>query len=239
MRLLRTLLGAVMLTAMPVSAQSLKVRYLHDADQMCKATLTDGTPYEMWKRVLVTERKGQPIYVRVYAYYKPSSGEFLPWNTGGMSEHEYASAPNKDHPLKPGASCELHFHHILLMEDGEWADFSAWNGTVRVFHSNLRFETREKAWSYVTKHWQDGSEENSAKLFAEILLYQQLGDDFFRPKRLEFDARFYTYESLISVKKLDSNWELEIKGADEPNRATVLLDGNFKLLTATKNLATH
>lgn len=224
--------------AVPLSAQSLKVRYLRDADHMCSATLTDGTAYEIWDRVLVTEWKGQPLYVRVYAYYKPGSGEFLPWNTGGMSEHEYASA-TKDGPPKPGASCELPYHHILLLKDGEWADFRAWNGTVIAFHRNLRFETREKAWSYVATHWQDGSEEKSAKLSTEILLYQLLGYDFFRPKRLEFDARPYTYDSLISVKKLDSNWELEIRGADEPNRATVLLDSNFRLLTATKNFATH
>jgi hypothetical protein len=37
------------------------------------------------------------------------------------------------------------------------------------------------------------------------------------------------------VKKLGSNWELEIKGADEPNRATVLLDSEFKLVKVTKN----
>jgi hypothetical protein len=84
----------------------------------------------------------------------------------------------------------------------------------------------------VAKHWQDGSE-------AEILLYQQLGRDFFRPKRLEFDARPYTYDSLISAKKVDSNWKLEIKGADEPNSTTVLLDSNFRLLAVTKNPATH
>ena len=238
MRIPCTLLGAVMLIAVPLSAQSSKVRYLRDADHMCSATLTDGTAYEMWKRVLVTEWKGQPLYVRVYAYYKPGSGEFLPWNTGGMSEHGYASASKED-PPKPGASCELPYHHILLLKDGEWADFWASNGTVSVFHCNLRFETREKAWSYVAKHWQDGSVVKSAKLFTEILLYQQLGSDFFRPKRLEFDARPYTYDSLISAKKVDSNWELEIKGADEPHRATVLLDSNFRLLTATKYPATH
>jgi len=138
----------------------------------------------------------------------------------------------KENPPKAGASCELPYHHILLLKDGEWADFWASDGRVGVFHSILKFETREKAWSYVAKHWQDGSE-------AEILLYQQLGRDFFRPKRLEFDARPYTYDSLISAKKVDSNWKLEIKGADEPNIATVLLDSNFRLLAVTKNPATH
>jgi hypothetical protein len=238
MRIPCMLLTPVMLMAMPLSAQSSKVGYLRHADRMCSATLTDGTTYELWKRVLGTEWKGQPLYVKVYGYYKPGSGEFLSWNTGGMSEHGYANEP-KENPPKPGASCELPYHHILLLKDGEWADFWASDGRVGVFHCNLKFETREKAWSYVAKHWQDGSETKSAKLFTEILLYQQLGYDFFRPKRLEFDARPYTYESLISAKKVDSNWELEIKGADEPNRATVLLDSNFRLLAATKNPATH
>ncbi|HTZ32206.1 MAG TPA: hypothetical protein VMH31_07100 [Methylomirabilota bacterium] len=219
----------LVLAASPLRAQSTKVKYLRDTDQMCSSTLADGTAYEIWKRVLVTEWRGQPLYVRLHAYYKPGSGEFLSWNTGGMSEHAYANES------KAGDSCELPYHHILLLKDGEWADFWASDGRVGVFHCNLKFETREKAWSYLAKHWQDGSEAKSAKLFTEILLYQQLGYDFFRPKRLEFDARPYTYESLISVKKVDSNWELEIKGADAPNRATILLDSNFKLLRATRN----
>jgi len=217
--------------AMPLSAQSSKARYLPVAVHMCRATLGDGTAYEVWNRVLVTEWKAQPLYVKVRGYYRPGSGEFLPWNAGGLSEHGYASEL-KENPPKAGASCELPYHHILLLKDGEWADFWASDGRVGVFHSILKFETREKAWSYVAKHWQDGSE-------AEILLYQQLGRDFFRPKRLEFDARPCTYDSLISAKKVDSNWKLEIKGADEPNIATVLLDSNFRLLAVTKNPATH
>jgi hypothetical protein len=38
----------------------------------------------------------------------------------------------------------------------------------------------------------------------------------------------------LSVKKAGSNWELEIKGGDEPNRATVLLDSEFKIVKVTK-----
>jgi len=38
-----------------------------------------------------------------------------------------------------------------------------------------------------------------------------------------------------SAKKVGSHWEIEIKGADEPNRATVSLDSNFKLIAVTKN----
>jgi hypothetical protein len=52
-------LVALMLMAMPASAQSSKARYLRDADHVCpRATLADGTAYEVWKRVLVTEWEG-------------------------------------------------------------------------------------------------------------------------------------------------------------------------------------
>lgn len=217
-----------MLVVIPLSAQSPKARYLRDADRMCGATLGDGTAYEVWNRVLVTKRKGQPVYVKVRGYYKPDSGEFLSLTTDGMPKREYVSEPKE-------ASCELPYHHVLLLKDGEWADFWATKGRVGVFHSSLKFETREKAWSYVAKHWQDGRK----FVYAEIFLYQQLGSDFFRPKSLEFDARPYTYDSLISVTKVDSNWKLEIRGADEPNSATVLLNGNFRLLTVAKNPVTR
>jgi len=92
----------------------------------------------------------------------------------------------------------------------------------------------------VAKHWQDGGEgqSQSANWVAEILLYPQLGHDFFRPKRLEFGARPYAHDSLISAKKIDSNWEPEIKGSDETNSATVLLDSNFRLLAVTRS-STH
>jgi len=206
---------------------------------MCRAPLGDGTAYAVWNRVLVTEWKARPLYVKVRAYYRPGSGEFLPWNTGGLSEHGYASEL-EENPPKPGASCELPYHRILLLKDGEWADFWASDGRAVVFHCNLRFETREKAWQYVAKHWQDGGEgqSQSANWVAEILLYPQLGHDFFRPKRLEFGARPYAHDSLISAKKIDSNWEPEIKGSDETNSATVLLDSNFRLLAVTRS-STH
>lgn len=70
----------------------------------------------------------------------------------------------------------------------------------------------------------------SAKWVAEILLHKQLEKEFFRPKRLEFDARPFVYNSLGSVKKVGANWELENNGADELKRATVPLDSHFKLL---------
>jgi hypothetical protein len=56
---------------------------------------------------------------------------------------------------------------------------------------------------------------------------------------LEFAAQGFSYNSLGSVRKVGQNWELEIRDADEPNRATILLDSHFKLLAVTKNPATH
>jgi hypothetical protein len=146
-------------------------------------------------------------------------------------------------PHKGGACPEDTQYHVLLLQDGEWIDFRSMNGRVEVFHSDLKFHKREEAWSYVAEHWQDGElsifRGSSSKFVEEISLDQQLGADFFRPRRLEFAAQAYFYNSLGSVKKAGQNWELEIKGADEPNRATVLLDNDFKLLAVTKNPGTH
>jgi hypothetical protein len=95
------LLAALLLMAMPLSAQSSKARYLLDADRRCRATLGDGTTYEVWNCVLLTEWEARPLYVKVRAYYRPDSGEFLSWNTGGLSEHGHASEL-KENPPKAG-----------------------------------------------------------------------------------------------------------------------------------------
>ena len=233
------LAALLMSMAFPLSAQTSKSKHLADLDRLCKATLTDGTPYEVWDRVFETELERQAVYVKVRAYYRPGSGEFS-WRSTGYSKRGYASYL-KDSPRKAGASCEEPYRHILILQDGEWADFWGQNGRITVFHCNLRFDTREKAWSHVVRHWQDGADDPvpSTKWVVQILLYQQLQREFFRPKRLEFDARPYSYDPLISAKKVGSNWELEIKGADEPNRAMVILDSNFKPLAVTKNPARH
>jgi hypothetical protein len=47
------------------------------------------------------------------------------------------------------------------------------------------------------------------------------------------------YHHFLFLRDGEWAWELEINGADEPNRATILLDSNFKLLAATKNTAPH
>jgi hypothetical protein len=236
------LLGALMLMAMPLSAQTSKPKYQPHSNSVCKATLADGTTYEVWDRVLVAEWEGKPSYVPVRALYKPGSGVFL-WHWSlGFSDMASASEM-MDKPQKGGACLENPQHHVLLLQNGEWLDFWATNGSVNVFHSILKFNTRKKAWSYVAEHWRDGRfdfTEGPSTMFVEVIrLNQQLEAEFFRPKRLEFSAQGFLYNSLGSVQKVGQNWELEIRGADEPNRATVLLDSNFKLLSVTRSPASH
>jgi hypothetical protein len=231
------LLPALLLVALPASGQSGKSKYR--ADHLCRAALSDGIHYEAWYRVLVTEGKVQPPYVGVRAYYRPGSGEFL-WNSSDYSKVWFENGL-KENSKKSLASCDDPNHHILLLRDGEWVDFWAFNSRIEVFHSNLRLATREKAWSHVAEHWQDASFSGGplTKWVEEILLNKQLGNAFFRPKRLEFDARPFLFDPLVNAKKVGSHWEIEIKGADEPNRATVSLDSNFKLIAVTRNPVAH
>ena len=233
-------LAALILMVVPLSAQTSEPRYLSHWDHMCKATLADGTKYEVWDRLLVTAWQGKPSYLQVRGLYRPGSGEFLLRASMGFVDKEHAVA-TMEKPQKGGACPEDPEYHVLLLQDSEWMDFLSRNGGVEVFHSNLKFHARKEAWSYVAEHWQDAEPflvgGASTKFVEQINLGQQLGADFIRPKRLEFSSQGYFYNSLGSVKKVGRNWEVEIKGADEPNRATVLLDNNFKLLAVTKNSA--
>jgi len=232
------LLAALIVMLAPLDAQTSKPTYLSDSDHMCKARLTDGTDYEVWDRLLVTESNGKPSYWPVRGLYRPGSGEFL-WRAGlGFSDKEQ-TIQMMEKFQKGGVCPEDKEHHVLLLQDGEWIDFEASGGNIAVFHSNLKFQTREEAWSYVAQHRQDADYAlvgGPSRKFVEVInISQQLGADFWRPKRLEFSAQGYFYNSLGSVKRVGQNWELQIKGADEPNRATVLLDNKFKLLAVTKN----
>jgi hypothetical protein len=242
MQILWKLLSALVLMAVPLSAQTLEPRYLSDWDHMCKATLADGMKYEVWDRLLVAEWQGKPSYLAVRGLYRPGSGEFLLRASGGFTDKEHAVAM-MEKPRKGGACPEDPQYHVLLLQDGQWIDFWSRNGGVEVFHSNLKFRARKDAWSYVAEHWQDadpfGVGFASTKFVERANLDRQLGADFFRPKRLEFSGQGYLYNSLGSVRKVGQNWELEIKGADEPNCAAVLLDSDFKLLAVTKNPGTH
>jgi hypothetical protein len=229
------LAALLLLAASPLTAQTSRPESLPAAERLCQAALADGTSYEVWDRVLLKEWEGKPLYVKIRAYYRPGPGELL-WRSTAYSKEGYASA-RKEGQKDPGGSCEDPYRHILLSQGGEWADFWADRGKITVFHSTLKFSTREEAWSHIAEHWQDAADDPkpSTKWVSEIVLYDRLGREFFRPKRLEFDARPYSYDSLVGVKKVGDNWELELKGADEPNRATVLLDSKFRIVKIEKN----
>ena len=221
--------------ALPLMGQSSKTEVLPGSDRVCNAALQDGTRYEVWERVLLKEWDGQPLHVKVRAYWRPGPGELL-WRSTGYSKTGYASSV-KENPKVAGAACGESYRHFLMLRDGEWADFWAERGRIVVRHSNLKFASREAAWAFIEEHWRDGNDDpgSSTKWAREVLVYDALGREFFRPKSLEFDARPDTYESLVSVKKAGSDWVLEMNGADEPNRATVVLDKEFKLVKAAKN----
>jgi len=110
------------------------------------------------------------------------------------------------------------------------------NGEITIFHSKLLFHSLEEGWQYVTEHPEETSSWGEGKWVTTISVYKELGEGFFRPERLWSDARAYFYNPLVSVKKVGSNWILEIKGADEPNKAEVVLDSSFKLVKVTKTV---
>ena len=214
--------------------------FLPGTVKVCKAHLADGTAYDVYIGVLKASLRGEAVYVDVRAYYMPGSGEFLWWEDI-LSEHGYRTTTEKERSDSLERVCNPSVHKVQL-RDSEWADFWAESGNITIFHSDLKFASIERAWEYVAEHWHDAPREvaRSTKWCENINLYtapaakQVLGHDFFRPERLRYDARPYLYASLRSVRKVGTNWELEISGADEPNRAIVLLDKHFKLLKVTK-----
>jgi hypothetical protein len=230
----RFLPAALVLCALPLHAQTPKPRFLPGTERVCKAKLADGTRYSIYGRILKTQLNGNNVYVDGQAYYMPGSGEFL-WRGTTYTKHGYITdLRNKPRPSKQ--LCDDSLRHIVELRDGEWVDFYASNAAITVFHSNLRFPSIDKAWQYVSEHWRDeffltpGAE----KWCNAFSVYKELGGDFFRPERLRFDARPYFYDPLVKATKVDSTWQIEIKGADKPNRAVVLLDRNFKLLKVTR-----
>ena len=230
--------GLILIT-LPEHALSAQPGTLPNSNRVCKASFSDGTLYEIWDRVLLKEWEGQTLYVKVRAYYRPASGELL-FRTTAYSKTGYINML-RENSKTPGSQCREAYRHILLLEDGEWADFWAERGRIVIFHSDLKFSKREAAWHHIDDHWRDAADDPSpsTKWGTEINLYDRLGRDFFRPKALEFDARPYTYDSLVKVKKVGAVWEVVLKGADEPNRATVLLDKSFNVISATKNPQNH
>jgi len=217
------------LLVLPLHAGTKKAAFLARPRQTCTSTLASGQQYQIQRRAFRWTRDGSEVNTDAVAYYALGSGEFFWWGMG------YTRAGyERDVKNSARLDCTAARHDFLELQDGEWADFWGENGEIRVFHSNLRFPSIEKGWQYVAEHPDETSEWWGGKWVELISLDKELGADFFRPERLRFDARAYFYDSLASVKKVGSTWLLEIKGADEPNRALVELDSSFKLIKVTK-----
>ena len=220
---------------LPVPAERPGAKFLDQKIEVCHARLSNGKAYDVSVRWLKAREHDKDLYLDLEAYYMPRSGEFL-WRETGYSEQAYATII-REQPNRSKSLCDDSSRHIVLLQDSEWADFWALDDRVTVFHSNLRFPTIEKAWQYVSEHWEEGRWDmfRSTRWCTWISLHEKLGEDFFRPESLRSDARPFSYNSLLSARKVGSNWQLGIKGADEPNRALVVLDGNFKLLRVTRS----
>lgn len=213
------------------TAPTRRVMFLKHKEQTCESHLATGEKYEFQFRAFRWMKNGTEMYTSAVAYYAPSSGEFLWVAVGGVM--------TKDQYFRFGANegkfrCDLKLFQFLLLQDGQWVAFAAINSGIRVYHSDLRFQSINSGWEYAAQHPEEWSSFSDGRWVEFISIGKELGADFFRPERLRFDARPFTYQSLTGVTKAGPNWQLDVKGADEPNRAVVLLDSNFKLLRVTK-----
>jgi len=221
-----------LLLAMPGFAGTRKATLLPEAKETCTAHLPSGQSYEVRRRAFHWKQNGNDVYTDATAYYVRESGEFLWWGQGYTKEGYLKDVKNA-----PKFDCAALRRITIELQDGELALFFAQNGDIHVFHSTLKFSSIKKGWQYVEEHPDETSEWLGGKWQERVSLNKELGDDFFRPEKLRFDARAYFYDSLASVAKVGSTWQVEIKGADEPNRALVVLDSNFKLLKVTRTNA--
>jgi len=223
---------ALLAIAVPLRSETPKATLVAGTDHTCPAQLPNGTNYEVHYRTLKARWNGREVYVVVNAYYKPGSGEFL-YYSSIWSEEKYLH----DSKEQAAWTCKPTGRHVVLLENAEWADFWALTiaPRIEVYHSTLRFSSIGEAWRYVSTHFDDCQLPSSrAKCYDEIPLYKDLGSEFFRPERLRFSAGPYFYDPLVSAKKVGNSWQLEVKGADEPNRALVFLDEKFKLVKITR-----
>jgi hypothetical protein len=205
-----------------------KATFLSKNDPLCFSQLPTGQKYEyQWRAFRWMEHDGE-MYSGAIAYYAPDSGAFL-WVAGIATTNR--SSANAGH-----FACTAKFMDFLVLQDGEWAAFSAMNADIRVYHSRLRFRSINAGWDYVARHPNDMTWLSGQRV-ASVSLYKDLGFDFFRPESLRFDARPYSYPSLLSVTKVGAIWQLNVKGADPPNRAIVYLDSGFRLMKVIKDPA--
>jgi len=223
------LLAALACTGLllPISASAAKADFIPDAEHTCKLHLANGRPYILQLRTLRWKRNEAAVYTTVSGYYAPGSGEFLWW---GMDYSEDAyDRYGKEMSKSSKPECTDIQPKTLLLQDGEWAYYLTLDTSLRVFHSNLRFPSIERAWLYVAEHPGETSSWNGGKWVESIDLGKLLGPEFFhRRESLLYDARPYTFQPLMSVNKVESNWELQIQGTDQ--RALVILDSHFKAI---------
>ena len=222
--------GCVPLLGQPTPTQ--KATFLKEKEQSCESHLATGEKYEFQFRTFRWMRNNTEMYTSAVAYYAPSSGEFL-WvpAAGVMTKEQYFRFGNEG---KFACAVGAKFFHFLLLQDGQWVAFAAINSGIRVYHSDLRFQSISSGWDYVAEHPEEMSSFSDGRWVEFVSINNELGRDFFRPERLRFDSRPYDYDPLVSAKKARTGWEVVIKGADEPNRALVILDENFKLVKLTR-----
>jgi len=191
-----------------------KATFLREKEQSCESHLATGEKYEFQFRTFRWMRNNTEMYTSAVAYYAPSSGEFLWVPVGGvMTKDQYFRFGNEGK-----FTCAV----------------AAINSGIRVYHSDLRFQSISSGWDYVAEHPEEMSSFSDGRWVEFISINKELGSDFFRPASLRFDARPFDYDPLAAVTKVGSHWQLEVKGADEPNKALVYLDGNFKLIKVVR-----
>jgi hypothetical protein len=205
--------------------------YLPGTDISCQATLSDGTHYAAYGRLLKTSYRGQTAYVDLRAYYKPGSGEFL-WFGPAYSEKAYQTTV-KDKPRVAEELCQPRYPHLLILKDQEWVDFLPSGDKLQVLHCNLRFPSIALAWQYVARYWDEASY-SFQHWSTWVPLSKDLGEEFFRPKGMKDDKETYTYNFIVGAKKTSDAWEVEIKSAEGDHHALVTLNVNFQFLKVTK-----
>jgi hypothetical protein len=222
--------GCVPLLGQPTPRQ--KATFLKEKEQSCESHLATGEKYEFQFRTFRWMRNNTEMYTSAVAYYAPSSGEFLWVPVGGvMTKDEYFRFGNEG---KFACAVAAKFFHFLLHQDGRWVAFAAIGSGIRVYHSDLRFQSFNSGWGYVAEHPEEMSSFSDGRWVEIVSINKELGNDFFRPESLRFDARPFTYDPLAAVTKVGSHWQLEVEGADKPNKALVYLDGNFKLIKVVR-----
>ena len=213
---------------LPVSAIASQAEFVPGTKYTCNLHLASGRPYVLQSRTFRWKKSETELYTTALAYYGPGSGEFMWWGSDYTPDQYSRYGKNYS---KPG--CTDARPKTLLLQDGEWADFWASNSRIQVVHSNLKFRSIEKGWEYVAEHPSGSSSMVEGKWVVLIDLDKVLGSDFFhRPESLRYDARPYMFQPLLGVKKVGSNWELQIQGTDD--RALIVLDNNFKVVKVTK-----